>query len=277
MAGHRASAANSATLSRGMPAEATFRPPVQSGKLVSISIVSHLHGPLVHDLLQDIARHCSDIEVLLTINVEETLRFDPAGLAFPLRIIRNAAPRGFGANHNAAFREASGGYFCVLNPDIRLDADPFPALIEALAQEKVGVVAPKVVNSEGEIEDNARRFPTLSVVLRKALSGEQHHDYEIADQPLHPDWVAGMFMLLRSAVFRQAGGFDERYFLYYEDVDLCLRLRRFGYGALLEPRAQARHDARRASHSDVLHLLWHIRSLARFFLIRRRKGNSRLV
>ena len=241
--------------------------------MVSISIVSHRHGALVHELLKDIGRFCKDVEALLTINVPEDLPFTEKDFTFPLRILRNTASTGFGANHNAAFRQASGSYFCVLNPDIRLEANPFPVLIDALARDQAGVVAPKIVNSQGQVENNARSFPTLSIVLRKALTGTQPHDYDIAGEPLQPDWVAGMFMLFRSEVFREIGGFDERYFLYYEDVDLCLRLRRRGQAAMLEPRAVARHEARRASHRDARHFLWHARSLARF-LCRRSVGRD---
>jgi GT2 family glycosyltransferase len=251
-----------------MPSDANTELAGRPGSLVSISLVSHRHGALLPGLFKDIERLCKDVEVLLTINVPESLAFSESEFRFPLRILRSAAPRGFGANHNAAFRQANGRYFCVLNPDIRLDANPFPVLIDALARDQAGVVAPKIVNSQGQVENNARRFPTLSVVLRKALTGAQPHDYDIAGEPLHADWVAGMFMLFRSEVFRAIGGFDERYFLYYEDVDLCLRLRRRGHAATLEPRAVARHDARRASHRDARHFLWHARSLVRFLYLR---------
>lgn len=231
---------------------------------MSISIVSHRHGALVHDLLRDIERCCTGVEVLLTVNVEEALAFDSTSFAFPLRIIRNVRARGFGANHNAAFTRAAGNYFCVLNPDIRLNENPFPPLIAILAEEKVGVAVPRIVSPGGEIEDSARRFPTLWVIARKALTGAQHHDYEVTNAPLHPDWVAGMFMLFRSEVFRRLAGFDERYFLYYEDVDLCMRLRRLGLEVVLEPKAEALHDARRASRNSLRHLYWHVRSMARF-------------
>lgn len=237
---------------------------------MTVSIVSHRHGALVHDLLRDIERWCTNVEVLLTVNVKEALAFDSTSFTFPLRIIRNARAKGFGANHNAAFALAGGGYFCVLNPDIRLNANPFPSLIAALTDAKVGVAAPRITSPSGETEDSARRFPTLWVILRKAFTGTQYHDYQVTNAPLHPEWVAGMFMLFRSEVFRQLGGFDERYFLYYEDVDLCLRLRRLGYDALLEPRAVALHDARRASHRDLRHFVWHARSLVRFLMIRSR-------
>jgi N-acetylglucosaminyl-diphospho-decaprenol L-rhamnosyltransferase len=65
-------------------------------------------------------------------------------------------------------------------------------------------------------------------------------------------------------VFRELRGFDERYFLYYEDVDLCRRLRKRGYEVVLVPSASAVHDARRESHRNLRHLSWHLASIARF-------------
>jgi N-acetylglucosaminyl-diphospho-decaprenol L-rhamnosyltransferase len=251
-----------------MPAAKRTHPPVQPDRLVSISVVSHRHGALVHNLLRDIERCCTDVEVLLTVNVEEALPFDSRSFAFPMRIFRNARAKGFGANHNAAFGRAAGEYFCVLNPDIRLNANPFPFLIAALADEKVGVAAPRITSPGGETEDSARRFPTLWVIARKALTGTQHHDYEITNAPLHPEWVAGMFMVFRSEVFRRLGGFDERYFMYYEDADLCARLRRLGHDVRLVPAAQVVHHARRTSHRNPRYLLWHLASMLRFLLSR---------
>jgi len=86
-----------------------------------------------------------------------------------------------------------------------------------------------------------------------------------------------MFMLFRAEAFRWLGGFNERYFLYYEDVDPCLRLRRLGYEVFLEPGAQALHHARRASRSTPRQLLWHAGSLARFLITSQRRESARLV
>ena len=147
---------------------------------ISISIVSHRQGPLVEHLLSDLREHCATpLEVLLTVNVEETLPFDAAQFGFPVKIITNASAKGFAANHNAAFRHAGAEYFCVLNPDIRLKQDPFPAIFAQLADPKVGVVGPLILNPSGEIEDSARRFPTLFTILKKALLRRHGLDYEI--------------------------------------------------------------------------------------------------
>ena len=247
-----------------MPADAQVRPSAPPERPLSLSIVSHRHGALVHGLLRDIARHGQGIEVLLTINVPEPLPFEPVDFGFPVKVIANRTPRGFAANHNAAFRQSSGRYFCVLNPDIRFELDPFPALCRALDDEKFGVAAPIVLSPAGAIEDSARKYPTLLSVARKAFARSQTPDYAIGDRPFSPDWVAGMFMLFRREVFERAGGFDERYFLYYEDVDLCRRLKRLGYRVQLVPAARVVHDARRHSHGNLRHLMWHMASLLRY-------------
>lgn len=243
---------------------------------VSVSIVSHRQGPLVKHLLSDLHAHCATpLEVVLTVNVEETLPFDAAQFCFPVKIITNASAKGFAANHNAAFRHARAEYFCVLNPDIRLEQDPFPALFAQLADPKVGVAGPLILNPSGEIEDSARRFPTLFTILKKAFLRRFELEHEITSMPLFPDWIAGMFMVFRAGVFKALGGFDERYFLYYEDVDLCLRLRHAGYEVVLLPQVSAIHDARRRSHRNLRYLLIHATSLLRFLYRRRRYKYAR--
>ncbi|MEO8159499.1 MAG: glycosyltransferase, partial [Betaproteobacteria bacterium] len=182
--------------------------------------------------------------------------------------IRNASPTGFGANHNAAFTECANAYFCVLNPDVRLDGNPFPALVAELAAANVGVAAPKIMSPTGAIEDSARRFPTSGFLVRKLFGQTSGLDYEIGQATISPDWVAGMFMLFRAPVFAELHGFDERYFLYYEDVDLCRRLRKHGYDVRLVPSVRVVHDARRDSHRSLRHLRWHLASLLRFLFSR---------
>jgi GT2 family glycosyltransferase len=236
-----------------------------SDAALCLSIVSHGHARLVADLLGDLARVASRFRVVLTLNVPETLAFDPAALAFPLQITRNARPRGFGANHNAAFAACGGAeYFAVLNPDLRLAEDPFPPLLARFADPEVAAVAPLVVAPDGSVEDSARPFPTPWSILRKA-AGERMARRSPPAAPFRPDWIAGMFMLFRREAFGQAGGFDERYFLYYEDVDLCARLAKSGLHVEVQPSAKVVHDARRTSHHDLRHMLWHLSSMTRFF------------
>ncbi len=232
---------------------------------VTISIVSHRQNKLVNDLLGDLARHCGeDILIVLTENVPDAVSLDAGLLAEKVQIVRNPQPKGFGANHNAAFARCRTPYFCVCNPDIHLLSDPFPALVQALAEPRVAVAGPLVRNREGRIEDSARRFPTAGTLLKKFFSETLVPDYPTDRGPLVVDWVAGMFMLFHSDAYRSIGGFDEAYFLYYEDVDICRRLRKPGKSVLYEPRAEVVHDARRASRREPGLALHHLRSAIRF-------------
>ena len=116
----------------------------------------------------------------------------------------------------------------------------------------------------GSAEDSARRFPTAAKLLRKALREERQPDYPIDRGPQAVDWIGGMFMLLRSDAFRAVSGFDETYFLYYEDVDLCRRLHAAGKSVTYQPAAEAIHDARRGSRRDPRLALHHLKSAVRF-------------
>jgi len=235
--------------------------------LVTISIVSHRQIDLIESLLHDINEHCltTQIEVLLTLNLAETLPFKVDDFSFSIIVIRNPAPLGFAANHNQAFAKASGQFFCVVNPDIRLNENIFPALLDCLQDTSVGVAAPLVVGERGEIEDSARRFPTPFKILCKVLGGCRGSDYVVKNEIIFPDWVGGMFMLFRRETFAQLGGFDQRYFLYYEDVDLCARLNLHGYKVALCPTAKVVHYAQRSSHRKLKYLKWHLTSMMRFF------------
>jgi GT2 family glycosyltransferase len=236
--------------------------------LVSLSVVSHSQMALVALLLQDMQAFCREtsLELILTLNQHEEIPFSEQEFSFPISVIRNPSPQGFGANHNQAFRQAAGEFFCVLNPDVRLCANPFPGLLDCLADAAAGLAAPLVVNENGAIENSARSVPTPLKIARKLLGNSTMPDYLIGSTNVQPDWVAGMFMLFRSSTYQQLAGFDERYFLYYEDVDICLRLHLQGYQVLQCPGVQVIHRAQRSSHTDFRYFRWHLASMLRFFL-----------
>jgi GT2 family glycosyltransferase len=226
-----------------------------------------MQAALVKALLADIERCCKkySLEILLTLNLPETLVVNASDYSFPVVIHQNAIPLGFAANQNQAFSQSKGSTFCVMNPDIRLNEDPFHALLTCLQDTSIGVSAPLVVGENGEMEDSARRFPTPLKILCKAFGRCKGGDYVVKDTAIYPDWVGGMFMLFRREVFEKLGGFDQRYFLYYEDVDLCARLRLQGYQVVLCPDVKVVHHAHRSSHRNIKYLRWHLTSMLRFF------------
>lgn len=243
-----------------------FNVPDTDCQLIAVSVVSHGQGELVAKLLEDLAR-CSCIsEIILTQNIPECEIVCPVSLRTRVRVIRNDQPLGFAANHNQAFRLCDSSMFAVLNPDIRFEGDPFPLLMHAIAVSGAAIVAPAVRNPHGALEDSIRRFPTFSGLVSKVLrlsSGSIHFDAE--SEQFCPDWVAGMFMLFRRDAYADLAGFDEDFFLYYEDVDICVRAWRAGMKIVVCPTVSVVHDARRDSHRSLRHMRWHLASMARYF------------
>jgi len=244
----------------------------EMGQAILLSVVSHGQAHHVWRLFRDLDDHCQrlSLAVTLTLNIDETLPFGAADFSFPVRIIRNPHPQGFAENHNAAFKASfsePADYFCVVNPDVRIQGNVFDALTDCLRRESgVGVVAPLVRNLMGGVEDSARLFPTPLTILFKTL-GFKEKLLALPDRGcVAVDWVAGMFMLFPGKIFAEMGGFDERYFLYYEDVDICCRLRLAGLKVMLVPGATVIHDARRDSHRRIKYFIWHLTSMLRFFI-----------
>lgn len=240
----------------------------QSGPVtISISVVSHGQMRLIEHLMHDIRAHCigQDIEFILTLNIDEDATFAVSAFWFPIQVIKNTTPKGFGANHNQAFQMARGHYFCVLNPDIRFDSCPFAGLISSFKGREVGVTAPIALSPSGQIEDSARRFPTPHKIFTKLLSKSQSPDYVFESESFTVDWVGGMFMLFPRSVFQSLNGFDDRYFLYYEDVDICARLSLSNLQAQVCPQTRVVHHAQRSSHRHLKYLVWHLSSMLRFF------------
>jgi GT2 family glycosyltransferase len=235
--------------------------------VISVSIVSHGQGDLVSEALADLAHFADSLhfEVILTTNIPERLPFPAVDFPCPVTVVENTSPKGFGANHNAAFRLAKGAWFCVMNPDIRLPENPFPLLIEEIERQHAAVIAPAVLSPAGQVEDSIRRFPTPLSLAGKMLGlSDGRYPFSVGDETFSADWVGGMFMLFRAEDYRHVGGFDEGFFLYYEDVDICTRLWETGSRVLACPKAQVVHSARRASRRTPRYMRWHACSMVRY-------------
>lgn len=230
--------------------------------MITVSVVSHGHGGLVERLLRQL-RECPEIShIILTQNVPEALSLPDCD---SLQVIVNSSPKGFGANHNAAFSRVKTPLFCVLNPDIELPKNPFSSLVSIMAGTAAGLGAPAIVDSDGIVQDSMRHFPTPWRLFHKLLSGEPGVYVGSGGRVRFPDWVAGMFMLFQSSEFSSIGGFDEGYYLYYEDVDICARIWRAGGCIVGDDGTVAVHNAQRESRRRLRFAVWHAKSMTRFF------------
>ena len=231
-----------------------------------LSLVSHGQAALANHFLDDLERTHEVAELVVTENLPDSGLVMPTHL--PVRHLQNPSPMGFAGNHNQAFEGCESPFFCVANPDIRLLSNPFPGLLAAMQDPRVGLVAPLVLSPAGHPEDNARRFPTPWNLGRKLLGGDDGRYHLQPGKALSPqpvEWVAGMFLLFRSEAFRDVGGFDAKFHLYYEDVDICARLWKSGWKVVCDPGVTVVHEAQRASRHNPRYMSWHAASMARYF------------
>lgn len=234
--------------------------PAASQRELTVSIVSHGHGALVQALVRSLGERAEGrlSHVLVTHNLPEpALIAPPGGWPFRLTELYNETPQGFGANHNQAFRRCDTSFFCVLNPDLELTGAPLWApLLDALTEPGVGCAYPRLYNPDGTPQDSEREAVTPAALLRRHLLGRQQR---------RVDWVSAAFWVVPTRVFRQLGGFDERYYMYCEDTDFCLRLRLAGFSLRRADSSTVVHAAGRASRKPGRHLAWHLRSLVRLW------------
>jgi len=227
---------------------------------ITVSVVSHAQGAQAGLLLHDLRRYCGAViaRVIVTCNVPESLPFAPGDFGFPVEVIANARPLGFGANHNRALARCASDWFLIVNPDVRIASDVLTALL-ALAEERDAILAPQEVDATGQPLDGVRGPITPLELLRRRLLRRP------AAPPARGGWVKGMFMLARTEALRQVGGFDERFFMYGEDADLCARLMLAGWQVRHAPQVPVTHHWQRGSRRSWQHLRWHLSSLLRMW------------
>lgn len=230
---------------------------------VAVSIVSHGHGSEVLPLLESLASRCAALvrQVILTLNLPDApLRGAIAARAWPfdIEVLENGRPLGFGANHNRAFAAARQPYFCVLNPDVEILSDPFPALVDAARASGGGLAYPRQLSRAGAPQDGSRRVPTPGDLLNRHLLRRD------GAAPGRPEFVTGACMLFDASTYAALRGFDERYFMYCEDVDLCLRIQAAG-GRLAPAGVDIVHEAQRASRRRLRPMMWHVASFLRLW------------
>jgi N-acetylglucosaminyl-diphospho-decaprenol L-rhamnosyltransferase len=241
---------------------------IETKSKVVLSIVSHGQLRLIDSLLSDLQHHLRDgFQIVLTINVPEDETVLKAYRHLPITLIRNSAPKGFGGNHNFAFRSCASDIFVIVNPDIRIASIDWAALFGHFGNPRVGACAPLILSADGAVEDSARCFPTLSRLFMRVALRRRASDFRIDKVAREVDWAAGMFVAYRSSAYAKIDGFDERYFMYMEDADICRRLARAGWSTVVTPEASVVHDAQRASRRSLRHLRWHVESALRFLFL----------
>ena len=244
---------------------------------VSAVVVSYNSAAYLPDCVRSLRAEGVD-EVVVVDNasadgsVAAVLASDPAVV-----VVETGANLGFGTGANRGVAATTGDYVLILNPDTVVEPGTVKALAEALDRDAgLGLVGPRMETPDGGLYPSVRRFPELGVAFGHAFLGlvrpgnrftrryrmlDWDHDRPAADV----DWVGGACLLVRRTAFDVVAGFDEGYFMYVEDVDLCWRLARAGWRIGYEPGGRVVHALGASSQLMPYRMIAeHHRSLLRF-------------
>lgn len=233
---------------------------------VSIIIVSWNTRDLLRRCLESVYTTLPPIsfEVIVIDNASDDGSADAVEERFSgVRVIRNAENVGFSAGCNAGIRMASGQWAMLLNPDAKLLPGAVQAMIEfAAAHPEAAVIGPKLINSDGTMQKNGRRFPYL---LREILGitraykliwnwfdRTMEYGRSDFDRTAEVDEICGACMFVRKAAIDRVGLLDEQFFMYYEEVDWCRRIKQAGWKVYYLPDAHVMHHWAQAAKQTGL-------------------------
>ncbi|HET7571767.1 MAG TPA: glycosyltransferase family 2 protein [Gaiellaceae bacterium] len=209
---------------------------------VAVSLVNTNSRELLLACLESLAG--VDAEIVVLDNASEDGSAEAVRERFPaVRLIAQPYRAGFGANHNTVIRATSSRYVYVLNEDTTSDDWGFERLVAHLdANPDVAALGPRLVYPDGRLQDSAWRFPSPAVAALGLLTlGRAGVKQSGGDEARDVDWAMGAALLLRREALDEVGGFDEGFFIYSEETDLCRRLRAAGWRTRYFPEVTVVH------------------------------------
>jgi len=240
----------------------------QDAPSLSVVIVNWNAGEYLIPCLSSIFQQEPKAEVILVDNASTDGSERKAKERFPqIKLLRMGDNKGYSAGCNAGIRAARGKFILILNPDTLVLAEAFPQLLDfAQKHPEAGIIGPQMVGFDGKVQMSCRRFPSYETGLfrgtflerlipksrtlsRYLLSGWDH------SVPREVDWVSGAAMLLRRDFLREAGIFDETFYMYCEDVDMGMRAREFAWKVMYCPYAKIMHRIGGSSDKKVVPML----------------------
>ncbi|HEY7258561.1 MAG TPA: glycosyltransferase family 2 protein [Gaiellales bacterium] len=228
---------------------------------VTVSIVAGGDGRLLEACLASLPAAAR--ETALQTVVVDNAAPEPLQVPDGVEVIRNDVRRGFGANHNAVLERAEGRYALILNDDTVLDPESIDRLKWFMDKNPaLGAAGPRLRYPDGRVQPSAFRFPTPGRVALTLLTLQRAAwDMSRGERIRRVDWVHGAAMMVRLAAFRDAGGLDERFYMYLEDVDLCRGMRDAGWEIAFFPYAGiVHHESSSTASVPERRIIEHARS-----------------
>ncbi|MDD5131462.1 MAG: glycosyltransferase family 2 protein [bacterium] len=248
---------------------------------LSIIIVSYNSREFLQNCLESLYRTTDGLrkEIILVDNCSNDDSIALVKSSFPqVKIIANDVNYGFAKANNIGAQAATGEYLLFLNPDTIVRETAIKEMIVSMQREhEAGAVGAKLLNSDGSLQLSCREFYTLRTIilsrtplkhvarlgrfLRLNMMADWDHN-----ETRTVDWVLGACLMTTRQVMEKIGYFDDRYRLYFEDMDLCYRIRNAGYCVYYCPTSVVQHLYQRSSAGKFSRkTVWHIKSAIRFF------------
>ena len=222
---------------------------------ISVIIVTYNPGITVLQCINSIPVDIKDspVEIILVDNNSSDGTIDKVYEAFPrVNTISSEANLGYGAGNNVGFKHSSGKFITIMNPDVVLRDGALEKMIAfMMANSDVGIVGPRTYDNTGKTTSTARKNYTvlrllgtylgISQIIKRIMHGDKSISRRQFEEPMTVDWLQGSTLMIRREVYEALGGFDENFFLFMEDVDLCARARELGWRVVYLPSAEVEH------------------------------------
>lgn len=250
---------------------------------VSIGIVTYNNENKITNILGDIYEqlHGLSFKVYVLDNQSQDNTVNKVKTDFPqVEIIQNTANTGFGSGHNIILKRVSSRYHLILNPDIRLTDNSLTELVSYLdTHDDVSMVTPKILNPDGTEQELPKLTPSFKYLISGRLAffsrsfANIRREYTMADenisQPTEIEFCTGCFMLGRTDILKQVGGFDKRFFMYLEDAELTQRVAQYGK-VIFYPAASVIHEWERSSAKSPKYFIIHLHSVFKYLKLQRK-------
>lgn len=203
---------------------------------LSIIIVNYNTNKYIEDCIKS----CPDNSEVIV--VDNNSKEKPTNLK--AKIILNDKNLGFAKAVNIGLKNSSREYILLLNPDTKISAEAINKMIDFYDNHKdAGVVAPKLISKNNVVQKSVRKFPTIIDAFKEYILGRKgEYDFYLPDKTCIVDVVVGACMLIKKDLLEKIGGLSEKYFLYYEDIDLCKKVKQAGFNVYFFPESIIYHE-----------------------------------
>lgn len=244
---------------------------------VSVCVVTHNNENEILNLVDSIFNNTKDVSfsVYLVDNnsTDNTVKV-VSDKYKQVKIIKNPDNKGFGYAHNKVLKHINSDYHIIINPDIYFNEDVISYLCNYFDKQKnVSIVTPKVLFEDGTEQYLPKRDPKIRYLFAgkfekfsnyfKKLRNEYTMKDKSIKSPTNIEFCTGCFMMIKTSLFKKLNGFDDRFFMYFEDADLSRRARNFG-NIIFNPDVTVTHLWHRASSKSIKFLIIHISSLIKY-------------